>query len=174
MTHPHPSALRASALTIFLSCTIGLSACQSASNNSQHAAKDSVDRAAADIGDLRYGGKQVTSILMPEGFKRGDKIVAYEGPGWESDKVAYRIYLDGRNALDIFGKKTPDLVLSKVGRGDDYKLCRTQMRAPQSKLRIIILKAAAVMLRVSTRPKPENICPTFASKVIAPCPMRRV
>ena len=57
---------------------------------------------------------------MPEGFKQGDKIVAYEGPGWESDKVAYRIYLDGRNALDIFGKKTPELVLSKVGRGDDY------------------------------------------------------
>lgn len=39
----------------------------------------------------------------------------YEGPGWESDKVGYRFYLDWRNAIDIFGKKTPDMVLQNVG-----------------------------------------------------------
>jgi len=39
----------------------------------------------------------------------------YEGPGWESDKVGYRFYLDWRNANDIYGKKTYDMVLKNVG-----------------------------------------------------------
>lgn len=39
----------------------------------------------------------------------------YEGPGWESDKVGYRFYLDWRNAIDVFGKKTPEMVLQNVG-----------------------------------------------------------
>ena len=119
MTHSSSLLSRAAALTFALALTTTLSACQPTGGDSAGNSAD-IDRAAADIGDLRDGGKQVQSIRMPEGFKQGDKIVAYEGPGWESDKVAYRIYLDGRNALDIFGKKTSDLVLSKVGRGDDY------------------------------------------------------
>ena len=38
-----------------------------------------------------------------------------DGPAWENDKVGFRIYFDGRNAKDIFAKRIPDLVLSKVG-----------------------------------------------------------
>ena len=33
-----------------------------------------------------------------------DGLIAFEGIGWESDKVAYRLYLDERNVTDIFGK----------------------------------------------------------------------
>jgi len=40
----------------------------------------------------------------------------YEGPGWESDKVGYRFYLDWRNAIDVYGKKIPDMVLQDVGQ----------------------------------------------------------
>lgn len=79
-----------------------------------------IDRASADIGDLNNDGVSVVYFKTPQGYKRGDKLIAYEGPGWESDKTAFRLYLDGRNALDIFGKKTPDMVLESVGRGDDY------------------------------------------------------
>lgn len=43
-------------------------------------------------------------------------FIRYEGPGIESDKVAYRIYLDERNGFDIFGKKTHDMVLQDVGQ----------------------------------------------------------
>lgn len=39
----------------------------------------------------------------------------YEGPGWESDKIGYRFYLDWRNAIDIYGKKTTGMVLQNVG-----------------------------------------------------------
>jgi unsaturated rhamnogalacturonyl hydrolase len=42
-------------------------------------------------------------------------LIRYEGPGIESDKVGYRIYLDERNGFDIFGKKTPEPVLQNVG-----------------------------------------------------------
>lgn len=41
-----------------------------------------------------------------------------EGPAWESDKVAYRFYLDERNRVDIFGKSTHKMVLDIVGKND--------------------------------------------------------
>lgn len=41
--------------------------------------------------------------------------IQFEGPGWESDKIGYRIYADWRNAIDIFGKKTDQMVLHNVG-----------------------------------------------------------
>ncbi|MFV5690069.1 DUF4861 family protein [Flavobacterium sp. ZT3R25] len=42
--------------------------------------------------------------------------IRYEGAGWESNKIGYRLYLDWRNAIDIFGKKTEAIVLPKVGQ----------------------------------------------------------
>jgi hypothetical protein len=50
-----------------------------------------------------------------------DALIAFEGPGWESDKVAYRLYLDERNVPDIYGKRLPRPVLPHIGQGkDDY------------------------------------------------------
>ncbi len=37
----------------------------------------------------------------------------YEGIGWESELIAYRIYPDQRNAISIFGKQEPGLSLDK-------------------------------------------------------------
>lgn len=42
--------------------------------------------------------------------------IRYEGPGWENKQIAYRLYLDWRNAIDIFGKKVDTLVLPYVGQ----------------------------------------------------------
>lgn len=53
-------------------------------------------------------------------FKDHAYYIKYEGPGWESDKVAYRFYLDQRNGIDAFGKKTPGIVLPGVG-ADGYQ-----------------------------------------------------
>ncbi len=44
-----------------------------------------------------------------------DDLIRYEGPGLESDKIAYRIYLDKRNAIDVFGKKTTKMILPFIG-----------------------------------------------------------
>ncbi|MBE8726151.1 DUF4861 family protein [Flavobacterium hungaricum] len=42
--------------------------------------------------------------------------IRYEGPGWENNRIGYRLYLDWRNAIDIFGKKTSENILPKVGQ----------------------------------------------------------
>ena len=66
------------------------------------------------------GGRfeNVNEFRVPDDHKDHNKLFKYEGPGWESELVGYRFYLDWRNATDIFGKKTNDLVLHKVGLGD--------------------------------------------------------
>ncbi|MBT1711047.1 DUF4861 family protein [Fulvivirgaceae bacterium PWU5] len=63
------------------------------------------------------GGKfqPVTSLRVPPEHKDHSWFIRYEGPGWESDKVGYRFYLDQRNATDVFGKKTKNMVLQQVG-----------------------------------------------------------
>ena len=38
-----------------------------------------------------------------------------DGPTWENDKVGFRQYLDGRNSMDVFGKKTPAITPENVG-----------------------------------------------------------
>jgi len=38
-----------------------------------------------------------------------------EGVAWENDKVGFRNYMDQRNGMDIFGKRTEKMVLDNVG-----------------------------------------------------------
>lgn len=59
--------------------------------------------------------KNVDFLRVPPAHKDHSWFIRYEGPGWESDKVGYRFYLDQRNATDVFGKKVSEPVLQKVG-----------------------------------------------------------
>jgi len=59
--------------------------------------------------------KPVEKLTVDEKHTDHSFDIQFEGPGWESDKIGYRLYLDWRNAIDIFGKKTDSLVLDKVG-----------------------------------------------------------
>jgi hypothetical protein len=88
-----------------------------------------VNRTYAELGmkpvDVYIDGKfrgdkfeNVTKIKVPEIHKDHDALFKYEGPGWESEKVGYRFYMDWRNANDIFGKKVNQLVLANVGVHD--------------------------------------------------------
>jgi hypothetical protein len=54
-------------------------------------------------------------LRVPPEHKDHSWFIRYEGPGWESDKVGYRFYLDQRNATDVYGKLTGDVVLQQVG-----------------------------------------------------------
>lgn len=69
------------------------------------------------VGQKYEGGtfKNVTSLKVPKSHWDHSYFIRYEGPGWESNKIGYRLYLDWRNAIDIFGKVTDTLVLPKVG-----------------------------------------------------------
>jgi hypothetical protein len=60
--------------------------------------------------------QNVRFLRVPPEHTDHSAYIRYEGPGWESDKVGYRFYLDWRNASDIFGKKVPDMVLQNVGQ----------------------------------------------------------
>lgn len=62
--------------------------------------------------------ENVTRVKVPSNHTDHDALFKYEGPGWESEKVGYRFYLDWRNATDIFGKKVNQLVLKNVGVQD--------------------------------------------------------
>ena len=64
-----------------------------------------------------FGGEwtDVTEYHVPAKHTDHSWDIRFEGPGWESDKIGYRLYMDWRNANDIFGKKTNQLVLQRVG-----------------------------------------------------------
>ena len=38
-----------------------------------------------------------------------------EGPAWENDKAGFRIYMDVRNTVDLWGKTTPAMMMDTVG-----------------------------------------------------------
>jgi len=70
-------------------------------------------------GRFEYVGgqfKNMSYLRVPPQHTDHSFYIRYEGPGWESDKVGYRFYLDWRNAIDIFGKKVPEMVLQNVGQ----------------------------------------------------------
>lgn len=73
--------------------------------------------------DSKYIGgefESVQSLRVPDECTDHSEYIKYEGPGWESNKIGYRLYLDHRNAIDIFGKKTQEMVLKSVGQ-DGYE-----------------------------------------------------
>ena len=60
--------------------------------------------------------KNVNELKVPAEHTDHSWFIRYEGPGWESNKVGYRLYLDWRNCIDIFGKVTDSIILPKVGQ----------------------------------------------------------
>jgi len=59
--------------------------------------------------------QNVDELHVPAEHTDHSWFIRYEGPGWESDKVGYRFYLDWRNGVDVFGKKVPEPILQLVG-----------------------------------------------------------
>ncbi|MBD0830831.1 DUF4861 family protein [Aestuariibaculum sediminum] len=60
--------------------------------------------------------KNVDNLQVPKEHTDHSWYIRYEGPGWENSQIGYRLYLDWRNAIDIFGKKVDSLVLPYVGQ----------------------------------------------------------
>ncbi|WP_421876674.1 DUF4861 domain-containing protein [Marinoscillum sp.] len=60
--------------------------------------------------------------LRPEGHVAQSLpyLYQYEGPGWESDLVAFRSYFDSRNGKDIFGKTKTQLYADQIGLSENY------------------------------------------------------
>lgn len=66
-------------------------------------------------------GPNLSNVTMPlknpaTNFSK-EKLPMYltEGPAWENDKVAFRLYFDIRNNKDIYGKVTSRMMMDTVG-----------------------------------------------------------
>ena len=101
---------------------LGLTSCQAQNNkttstNPKTYAEISVKEGGKWEGRKYIGGtfKNVQSLKLAPEHTDHSFDIRYEGPGWESNKIGYRLYLDWRNAIDIFGKKTEEMVLQQVG-----------------------------------------------------------
>lgn len=66
-------------------------------------------------------GPNLSTVTMPVKNPATDfskaKLPMYltEGPAWENDKVAFRLYFDVRNNKDIYGKTTSRMMMDTVG-----------------------------------------------------------
>ena len=57
------------------------------------------------------------------GSLRSESRYPFDGVGWESELIGYRLYLDERNAIDIQGKRAPGLHWKFIGSsGVNYQL----------------------------------------------------
>ena len=68
-------------------------------------------------GQKYIGGnfKNVSSMKLAKEHTDHSFDIRYEGPGFENKHIAYRLYLDWRNAIDLFGKYSDTIVLPKIG-----------------------------------------------------------
>lgn len=60
--------------------------------------------------------KNIQELTVPAEHTDHSWYIRYEGPGWENKHIGYRLYLDWRNAIDIYGKKVDSIVLPYVGQ----------------------------------------------------------
>ncbi|MBN2350665.1 MAG: DUF4861 domain-containing protein [Bacteroidales bacterium] len=75
------------------------------------------------FGRMEYPFEEVTGDLRlkTNDTKYSAPVYQMEGPAWENDIIAFRNYYDARNGIDIFGKRTAEMVLDSVGvNGRDY------------------------------------------------------
>ncbi|MFV1981833.1 MAG: DUF4861 family protein, partial [Rhodothermia bacterium] len=73
---------------------------------------------------LYVGGSDfepVDFVNVPNDQEQDSDWARFEGPVWESDLIGFRFYLDDRYRTDIFGKRTPDMVLHSV-QGDYHTI----------------------------------------------------
>lgn len=111
-----PKIFAVSTLALLVNCTATQNA--AAGQSVKTYAELSVKEGGQWNGKKYEGGtfRNVNELTLPSTHTDHSYYIRYEGPGWESNKVGYRLYLDWRNAIDIFGKLTEDMVLQDVGQ----------------------------------------------------------
>jgi len=63
---------------------------------------------------ISYGEQNRVSLLRGDYPPRTNAMFSrkFEGLGWESERIAFRLYFDPRNAIDLYAKKRPTLQLT--------------------------------------------------------------
>ncbi len=68
---------------------------------------------------IRYSPQSPESRAVTLGHTRRTRTAIhheYQGIGWESELIAYRLYLDDRNSISVFGKQEKGLSLDKYAK----------------------------------------------------------
>jgi hypothetical protein len=110
-------------ITVSAALVFGLSACKAQKKYDIKTAKTYAELSVKTDGkweNRKYIGgtvfKNVDKLKLAPEHTDHSFDIRYEGPGWENNRIGYRLYLDWRNAIDIFGKKTSAIVLPQVGQ----------------------------------------------------------
>ncbi len=109
-------------LSLSVLLALSLSGCKAQDkyeiNSAKNYAEISVKEGGKWEGRKYIGGtfKNIKELQLAPEHTDHSFDIRYEGPGWESNKIGYRLYLDWRNAIDVFGKKTETMVLPQVGQ----------------------------------------------------------
>ena len=67
------------------------------------------------VGSIEEGFKGTDHAISPKGYTGVPVMFQAESVSWENDIMAFRNYFDCRNAKDLFGKLSPEMVMNKVG-----------------------------------------------------------
>lgn len=73
---------------------------------------------------LRGGGIWISRTVLsaPNGNLYNETV--HHGPAWESELIGYRMYFDGRSAIDVYGKHVHRLELARTRWGTSAALIR--------------------------------------------------
>lgn len=66
---------------------------------------------------MRYSPESKDNRAVTLGHKKRTRSAIhpeYEGIGWESEIIGYKLYPDQRNSISVFGKQKPELSLDKI------------------------------------------------------------
>lgn len=114
----------------------------------------------------------VTSAAHTGMYLKTPERKGFEGPGWESDRIAFRLYWDARNASDVFAKTAPIMSLDAyASNGLDYHV---QSKWGQDVLKVgqaVGIGAPAIWLDGKVE-KVTTATRTF--KVVADGPLRAI
>lgn len=108
-------------LISFINCSAQIDVIQTIKKNGNAPfsyAELSVKEGGKWDGNKYIGGtfKNVNELTIPAEHTDHSSYIRYEGIGLENNQIGYRLYLDWRNATDIFGKKVQTLALPEVGQ----------------------------------------------------------
>jgi len=67
------------------------------------------------VGSIEEGFEGTDHAISPKGYTGVPVRFQAESVSWENDIMAFRNYFDCRNAKDLFGKLSPEMVMNKVG-----------------------------------------------------------
>ncbi len=86
---------------------------------------------------------------VPAGYLAGDRSIAFDGVGWESNLGAYRAAFDDRDSVGVLAKTSPETMLQDIGQGASAGVTETFVQGEIRNGQIAPLDPAALSVMAS-------------------------